>query len=243
MFSDSFFSRASALLAIICASAVRAQPTDSTLYYFPGPDLRKDPELSACNILEKVFSNNPLLDKVDYKDDCLSTVFNISSCDSYSDYLYEDGECAKNRRIYIKLSKESDWIPCRPRKIGESSYSRVLACGGGLRLTGSVPSIARLAALSAEIPQYSESYQLGLSLSNSNGERDTAYPYYSLVTKMEIGNKPIVRKDNLTYKYYFPSRLQVISKYLLDGGNASLYLKSEADAMLYLGSRDKRLIN
>lgn len=234
---------AAALFLTGSAGAATAQAPAPAPHYFAGQDLRNASESMACSALEKVFADNSLIQPVDYKDNCLSAIFDIRSCSSYSDYLYEEGICAKNRSISIRLSKDDNWLDCKPRKIGDSSYNKLLACGGVLRLTGSIPAISSLATLSGEAPQYSDSYGLALTLSNSKGESDTAYPYYSMVSKIEIGTTPRVKKENLVYKYYFPAKLQIVSKYLLDDGKASLYVKSEADTSLYLGSREKNLIN
>ena len=238
----------SSIPLVIAASGglVNAGPADSGTHYFSGPDLRKASELMACRSLEKVFEENSLIEPVDYKGSCLETAFGVDACGSSRAYLYGNRECAKNSQIYIKFSKNSIWLECKPAKRPyRSGYGsrRVLACGSSLILPGDIPSIGSLAKRSSVKPFLYNGYYSRLDIENNDGEKDIALPFYSIVSKLEIGGDPRVEKKNLVYKYYFPIRLQVIAKFVLKGSGQSFYLKKDQKASLYLGSRKKKLFD
>lgn len=241
-----FLSGSASLVLAAYGGLVNAGPSDSSTHYFSDPDLRKASELKACRLLEKVFGDNPLIEPIDYKGNCLETVFSVDTCGSSRVYLYGNRECAKNSQIYIKFSKDSAWLECKSAKRPYSSgygNRRVLACGSSLILSGDVPSIRALALRSSKKPFLYDGYNSSLDVENNDGEKDIALPFYSIVSKLEIGGDPRVEKKNLIYRYYFPVRLQVIGKFFLKGSNQPLYLKKDQKASLYLGSRKKKLFD
>ena len=234
------------LLIAASGGLANAGPSESGTHYFSDPDLRKASELMACRSLEKVFKDNSLIEPINYKGNCLETAFSVKACGRSWDYLYDNSECVKNSQIYIKFSKNSSWLECKPAKRSyRSGYGgrRVLACGSSLVLPDDIPSIESLAKRSSEKPSLYNDYYSRLDVENNDGEKDIALPFYSIVSKLEIGGDPRIEKKNLVYKYYFPVRLQVIAKFFLKGSGQSFYLKKDQKASLYLGSRKKKLFD
>lgn len=239
-----FLSGSASLVIAAYGGLANAGPSDSSTHYFSDPDLRKASELMACRYLEKVFEDNSLIEPIDYKGNCLEAAFNVDACGNSRYYFYTNSKCAKNTKVSIKLSKNSEWLECKPAKRpSRYGYRQVLACGSSLFLSGEIPSIRGLAKRSSEKPYLYDGYESRLDVENPGGEGSTALPFYSIISKIEIDSDPSVEKKNLVYKYYFPVRLQVIAKFFLKGGGQSFYLKKDQKASLYFGSRKKKLFD
>lgn len=236
------------LPSVLVGKAFSSVPLSPRKHFFAGTDLRLSSEVRACEAIKSALGENSTIEPIDFSEDCLGSLLSgFRDCDT-AQSLMGDSPCSREYKISLKNIGSSVWQKCSPRQVLNPSPSGSLlrewfiGCGAGLRLSGSIPSISSLVRKSQEAPVVSESYGLALDVSNSRGETDRAYPLHVMAYEISVDPRPIMFRENLTEKYYFPVKIFTVSKYRFSSGGDYLYLRAQAQGRVMLGSKEKNLI-